>query len=107
VLYDSPTAGLDPITAHTIMTLILKERDIGGVTSVVVTHRLQNGHLLANFRYDPASGELIPAARNGAASIGNTEFLILQQGRMVFRGSEEELARPQADPYVRKFAMKR
>ena len=28
VLYDSPTAGLDPITAHTIMALLVKERDI-------------------------------------------------------------------------------
>ena len=27
VLYDSPTAGLDPITANTIMALIAKERD--------------------------------------------------------------------------------
>ena len=27
VLYDSPTAGLDPITATTIMALIAKERD--------------------------------------------------------------------------------
>ena len=28
VLYDSPTAGLDPITAHTIIALIIKERDM-------------------------------------------------------------------------------
>ena len=28
VLYDSPTAGLDPITANTIMALIAKERDL-------------------------------------------------------------------------------
>ena len=28
VLYDSPTAGLDPITAHTIIALIIKERDV-------------------------------------------------------------------------------
>jgi phospholipid/cholesterol/gamma-HCH transport system ATP-binding protein len=30
VLYDSPTAGLDPITATTIMALIAKERDSTG-----------------------------------------------------------------------------
>src|SRR5262249_20238442 len=28
VLYDSPTAGLDPITANTIMALVAKERDV-------------------------------------------------------------------------------
>ncbi len=28
LLYDSPTAGLDPITANTIMALVVKERDL-------------------------------------------------------------------------------
>ena len=32
VLYDSPTAGLDPITSQTIITLILRLRDVYGVT---------------------------------------------------------------------------
>src|SRR5262249_44288314 len=106
VLYDSPTAGLDPITAHTIMTLILKGRDTADVTSVVVTHRLQNGHLLANFRYDAPSGSLLPASRDGASSPAiHTRFLVLQKGRLVFEGNEEELNRQQ-DPYVRKFVMK-
>ena len=104
VLYDSPTAGLDPITAHTIMTLGLKERDTANVTSLVVTHRLQDGHLMANFRFDPASGELIPAARNGTKPPTETHFLVLNKGRLAFAGNEEELNRQQ-DPYVKKFAM--
>ena len=33
VLYDSPTAGLDPITANTIINLILKERDLRNTAS--------------------------------------------------------------------------
>jgi phospholipid/cholesterol/gamma-HCH transport system ATP-binding protein len=102
VLYDSPTAGLDPITAHTIMTLILKERDAANVTSLLVTHRLQDAHLLANFRYDPAAGRLTRAGKNGA--LARTRFLVLNRGRLVFEGDEEELNRQQ-DPYVRKFAM--
>ena len=105
LLYDSPTAGLDPITAHTIMTLILKERDTANVTSLVVTHRLQNGYLLANFRYDPAGGNLIPAHRDGASPNTETRFLILNKGRLVFEGDQEELNRQQ-DPYVRKFVMR-
>jgi phospholipid/cholesterol/gamma-HCH transport system ATP-binding protein len=104
VLYDSPTAGLDPITAHTIMTLILKGRDTAEVTSLVVTHRLQNGHLLANFRYDAATGELLPAAQNGSAPSTRTQFLVLNKGKLAFAGSQEELRRQQ-DPYVRKFVL--
>lgn len=42
VLYDEPTAGLDPITAATIADLIVKTRDELGVTSVLVTHDIQS-----------------------------------------------------------------
>lgn len=106
MLYDSPTAGLDPITAHTIMTLVLKGRDTADVTSLLVTHRLQNGHLLANFRYEPGSGELVAAGHNGTAPAPTTRFLVLRQGRMVFCGEQAELDRQQ-DPYVRKFSTKK
>ena len=43
VLYDSPTAGLDPITSQTIISLILRLRDVYGVTALMATHRLQDG----------------------------------------------------------------
>ena len=35
MLYDSPTAGLDPITSYTIDTHIAQLRDVQGVTSLV------------------------------------------------------------------------
>ena len=65
MLYDSPTAGLDPITAHTIIALLIKERDISHTTTLMVTHRYQDGNLMANFRYNSEQGRLEPA-RNGA-----------------------------------------
>src|SRR5512135_1141007 len=40
ILYDEPTAGLDPITKRTIVELMIKLRDLEGVTSVFVTHDL-------------------------------------------------------------------
>ena len=51
VLYDSPTAGLDPVTSQTIITLILRLRDVFGVTALLATQRLQDGFALANFRF--------------------------------------------------------
>jgi phospholipid/cholesterol/gamma-HCH transport system ATP-binding protein len=102
VLYDSPTAGLDPITAHTIMTLILKERDTKKTTTVIVTHRYQDGYLLANFRYNPASNRIEPVAADGRQPASDTKFLVMREGRLVFEGSQAELeASP--DPYVKKF----
>jgi phospholipid/cholesterol/gamma-HCH transport system ATP-binding protein len=66
VLYDSPTAGLDPITANTIMALIAKERDSKNTANLIVTQRYQDGQLMANFRYNRSSGHLEPASNNGA-----------------------------------------
>jgi len=65
VLYDSPTAGLDPITAQTIITLILRLRDVYGVTALLATHRLQDGFALANFHFDPETNGWLPTRRMG------------------------------------------
>ena len=106
MLYDSPTAGLDPITANTIIALIVKGRDTRNTTSMIVTHRYQDGQLVANFRYNPQSGELEPAPR-GSGVHENTTFMVFQQGRLVFEGTQEELE-DATDPYVSKFkAVKR
>jgi phospholipid/cholesterol/gamma-HCH transport system ATP-binding protein len=101
MLYDSPTAGLDPITANTIIALIIKARDTKNTTSMIVTHRYQDGHLLANFRYNPQSGE-IEAAPRGSGVHENTNYMVFQQGRLVFEGTQEELE-DATDPYVAKF----
>lgn len=103
VLYDSPTAGLDPITANTILALILKERDTRNTAAIVVTHRYQDGHLLANFRYNPDSGGIQRATGEQREAIfRSTKFLVMNAGRLVFEGTEAEMQACQ-DSYVRKF----
>jgi phospholipid/cholesterol/gamma-HCH transport system ATP-binding protein len=102
MLYDSPTAGLDPITANNIISVILKEREIRNTATLMVTHRYQDGHLMANFRYNPDSGKVEPASAADRARRGRTLFFVMNQGRLVFEGSEAEL-QASADPYVRKF----
>jgi phospholipid/cholesterol/gamma-HCH transport system ATP-binding protein len=103
LLYDSPTAGLDPITAHTIMALIIKERDVDNTTALVVTHRYQDGNLVANFRYNPDSGRLDPVDRAVSAKTGtHTVYMVLHEGRLVFEGNQTDLEKS-ADPYISKF----
>jgi phospholipid/cholesterol/gamma-HCH transport system ATP-binding protein len=104
VLYDSPTAGLDPITAHTIMALLIKERDMSHTTTLVVTHRYQDGNLIANFRYNPERRDVEPA-RNGAKR-AKTVFMVLREGRLVFEGDQDTLE-SSTDPYIAKFVKKR
>jgi phospholipid/cholesterol/gamma-HCH transport system ATP-binding protein len=107
VLYDSPTAGLDPITANTIMALIVKERDIRGTAAIMATHRYQDGQLMANFRYNPHSGELQRVSANGDGASGSTTlFMVMKEGRLVFEGTQPELESSQ-DPYLSKFVLKR
>jgi phospholipid/cholesterol/gamma-HCH transport system ATP-binding protein len=101
LLYDSPTAGLDPITANTIVALLLKEREMRNTATIMVTHRYLDGHLMANFRYN-SSSEQIERAPNTAEESATVKFFVMNEGRLVFDGSEAELQSAQ-DPYVRKF----
>src|SRR5579863_2473024 len=110
VLYDSPTAGLDPITANTIMALIAKERDSKNTANLIVTQRYQDGQLMANFRYNRSSGHLEPASTNGAggghgSNPTRTIFMVMKDGRVVFEGTQHELEASQ-DDYVQKFVPK-
>ena len=105
ILCDSPTAGLDPITSHTIMALLIKARDVTRTTTLLVTHRYQDGNLVANFRYNSKQGRLEPA-RNGARSDVRTTFMVLQQGRLVFEGDQDQLEASK-DRYISKFVKHR
>jgi phospholipid/cholesterol/gamma-HCH transport system ATP-binding protein len=44
MLYDEPTTGLDPVTSATIDELMIKMRDVLGVTSVVITHDMRSAY---------------------------------------------------------------
>jgi phospholipid/cholesterol/gamma-HCH transport system ATP-binding protein len=103
VLYDSPTAGLDPITAHTIIALLIKERDLSHTTTMLVTQRYQDGNLIANFRYNPKQGGLEPAHGNTRQ---RTTFLVMRDGRAVFAG-DQDLLEASVDPYISKFYKRR
>ncbi len=106
VLYDSPTAGLDPLTSQTIITLILRLRDVYGVTALLATHRLQDGFALANFQFDPHSKRVVHNSQNGnaaaAANVARTRFLVYRDGEVYFEGEPEEIANS-SDSYLQRF----
>jgi phospholipid/cholesterol/gamma-HCH transport system ATP-binding protein len=107
VLYDSPTAGLDPITSQTIITLILRLRDVYGVTALLATHRLQDGFALANFRFDPKARRVV-RDRSGSSLRGSdsgeavTRFVVYRDGRIYFEGPPEEIMTTH-DAYLKRF----
>jgi phospholipid/cholesterol/gamma-HCH transport system ATP-binding protein len=126
VLYDSPTAGLDPVTSQTIITLILRLRDVYGVTSLLATHRLQDGFALANFRFDAKEKTVVRIAK-GAQAAAVTRFMVYRHlasdrraesadgngnsqesehdgydNGIYFDGTPEEVMNSK-DPYIRRF----
>ena len=102
VLYDSPTAGLDPVTAQTIITLILRLRDTVGVTAMLATHRLQDAFALANFRFDAAANKVMPASANGGPPAAATSLLVLRDGGIYFQGDQRAIL-DSKDPYLQRF----
>ncbi|MEX1119722.1 MAG: ATP-binding cassette domain-containing protein [Terrimicrobiaceae bacterium] len=66
VLFDEPSAGLDPINSKLIDELILKLRDEEKVTSIVVTHEMGSAFTLA------------------------TRMAFLHEGKILLHGSPDE-----------------
>ena len=106
IYYDSPTAGLDPITAHTIIELLIKERDLSHTTTLMVTYRYQDGNLIANFRYNSERGGLELARHRSQGESGGATFMVLREGRLIFEGDQEKLEASQ-DAYISKFVKHR
>jgi phospholipid/cholesterol/gamma-HCH transport system ATP-binding protein len=100
LLYDSPTGGLDPVTSTTIDELIIKERDVYGTPSLLVTHRLQDAFTMVTHRYDSQKSEMIPLSQGQTNTL--TTFLVLHQGKLIFDGSTAALVGSQ-DPFLKEF----
>ncbi len=101
LLYDEPTTGLDPMTALTVDTEIVKLRDLEGVTSVLVTHQLRDAFFVATHGATrPDGGTLIVTATRD--KVDEADFVMLRDGRVAFEGSADEL-RASTDAYLREF----
>lgn len=82
VLYDEPTAGLDPVVADSINRLIRCLQGRFGITSVVVTHDMKSAFDVAD------------------------QIAYLHQGRVYFHGTPGEL-RESSDPLIQDFLLGR
>lgn len=101
VLYDSPTAGLDPVTAQTIIALILRLRDLSGVTAMLATHRLQDAFGLAYFRFDPERNQVVRCADQDGDR-PSTRIVVLHGGGVYFEGDAAAFQNTR-DAYLRRF----
>jgi ABC-type transporter Mla maintaining outer membrane lipid asymmetry ATPase subunit MlaF len=89
LLFDEPTSGLDPITAKTVDAEIIELRDLEHVTSILVTHQLQDAFYIATHEARGQDGHLaiVPAALRTSEA---AQFVMLKDGRVYFEGPAAE-----------------
>ena len=102
MLYDEPTAGLDPVTSKKINELIITLRDIKSVTGVFVTHRMRDAFTLATEYASNGGRQISFHTEDNFVCIANTRFLMLRDGTIIFEGPDEVLRRSK-DEYIKRF----
>lgn len=105
VLFDEPTAGLDPPTARTICELAIKLRDLQDVSSIFVTHEMNNvEYLSSEYATVNEEGQVVFEKEGEKLCLINTEVIMLRDGEIIFSGKDEQL-RASPDPYIQRFIL--
>ncbi|MDQ4120009.1 MAG: ATP-binding cassette domain-containing protein [Acidobacteriota bacterium] len=103
IMFDEPTAGLDPPTARTICELAIKLRDLQDVSSIFVTHEMNNlDYICGEYATLGDNGEIVFEEEGKRLCLINTKIIMLRSGNIIFSGTDEELRRSE-DPYIQKF----
>ncbi len=103
ILFDEPTAGLDPPTARTICELAIKLRDLEDASSIFVTHEMNNlDYLCSEYATINDQGEVSFEEEGQKLCLINTEVIMLREGKIIFSGKDEELKESE-DPYIHRF----
>ena len=103
VLFDEPTAGLDPPTARTICELAMKLRDLEDVSSIFVTHEMNNlEYLCSEYAVVNQEGAVIFEREGERLCLINSKVMMMREGNIIFSGTDESLRRSE-DPYIQKF----
>ena len=103
VLFDEPTAGLDPPTARTICELAMKLRDLEDVSSIFVTHEMNNlTYLCSEYAVVNEEGEVVFEEEGKRLCLINSKVMMMREGKIIFSGTDESL-RNSEDAYIQKF----
>jgi ABC-type transporter Mla maintaining outer membrane lipid asymmetry ATPase subunit MlaF len=89
MLFDEPASGLDPLTAAQVLDLIIRARDIYGISSIYVTKKLDEIPYLANHRARKTDGGVVVESAIGK-SAPRTRVIVLAHGEIIFTGSVDE-----------------
>ena len=102
LLYDEATTGLDPMTALTVDSEVVKLRDLEQVTSVLVTHQLRDAFYVATHQARRNAAGEIEISEATDQKIEEADFVMIREGRVAFEGHAADL-RNSKDPYLKTF----
>ena len=103
ILFDEPTAALDPPTAATICELVIKLRDLEDVSSILVTHEMDVvKYVTTDYAVVSEKGDVKIKEEGDELCLTNTSILMLRDGRVIFSGTGAELVKAE-DPYIQEF----
>lgn len=102
MLYDEPTAGLDPITGRTICELVMRLRDLDRVTSIFVTHDLKAAMTMAGEVAVRGDSEGVRFEERRDDSPDNTRFVMISRGTVLLEGTDRDLTGT-SNEYIREF----
>ncbi|MCI0517138.1 MAG: ABC transporter ATP-binding protein [Woeseiaceae bacterium] len=77
LIYDEPFVGLDPISMGVIVRLVRKMNDALGITSILVSHDVQEIASVADCSYLISNGKV--AASGSPTELKNTQSKLVQQ----------------------------
>ena len=100
MLFDEPASGLDPLTAVQVLDLIIRARDVYGISSIYVTKKLDEIPYLATHRARQTDNGILIEEATGADR-PRTQVIVLESGRIVFRGNVSEFERSSLPSVVR------
>lgn len=90
MLFDEPASGLDPLTAIQVLDLIIRARDIHGISSLYVTKKLDEIPYLATHRARRSEAGVVIEETGPQLTAPQTSIIVLDRGQIVFNGSVDE-----------------
>jgi phospholipid/cholesterol/gamma-HCH transport system ATP-binding protein len=79
----------------------MKQRDVYKTSALLVSHRLQDGFMLASHFYNAETNRMEAVDGKPMRDV-HTSFMILREGKVIFDNTAVALGRVQ-DPYIREY----
>jgi len=101
MLFDEPTAGLDPINERNLLDLVIRARDVQKIAALYVTKELREIPYIASHIAIEAMGESAVVKEAPPENRKPMRVMVLEKGRVVFMGTPDEFGASTSTPVQR------